>query len=46
MSGGKLEKALSGRTESTEKNPSQKGCSESEGNTLIGNVSNALDGVS
>lgn len=46
MSGGKLEKALSERTESTEKNPSQKGCSESEGNTLIGNFSNALDGVS
>ncbi|MDY4987070.1 MAG: hypothetical protein SO121_03665, partial [Eggerthellaceae bacterium] len=46
MSGKKPEKALSERVESSEKHPSREGFSESKGNTLIEDVSDALDEVS
>ena len=46
MSGRKPEKALSERAGSNEGRPSQEGLSESKGKTLIGDVSDALDGVS
>ena len=46
MSGRKPEKALSERAGSNERHPSQEGFSKPKGNTLIGDVSDALDGVS